>query len=83
MEIDELTPCVHCGERLCHDKGYGPEFGLCYDCGKHAANLFSLAHSGQPLFRDTGDIRSASIPVPVKAEVRWAVLRRDNYRCKA
>lgn len=84
IEEHQRQPCVSCGLSLCHDKGYGPEYGLCYNCALRIANLFCLAHSGEPLFRDTTSEPHApkNTPTPVSQKLRWSILRRDQYRCQ-
>ena len=81
IEEHERFPCTACGEDLCSDKGYGPDFGLCYRCARDIANLFCLVHSGEPMFREIGTV-VAAVSKPVKAKVRWEILRRDEYQCK-
>jgi len=81
MEPHERTPCIHCGETLCFEKGYGPEFGLCSECAETVANLYWLVHAGEPLTWPRDERPSAPVKIPPK--VKWSILRRDGFRCQA
>lgn len=80
IEESERFPCLHCGNELCWHQGYGPEFGLCFQCAEAIANLYSLVHSGEPL---TWGREAVVRPTPVPQAVKWRVLRRDGFRCRA
>lgn len=81
IEENERFPCVSCGDRLCYEKGYGPEFGLCSECAETIANLYSIAHTGEPLTWPRA--RRDPVRAPVPQDVKWAILRRDGFRCKS
>lgn len=81
LEIDELFPCIMCGENLCYEKGYGPDFGLCCGCAYAIADAYWMAHAGEPLF--PGATKVASRPRPVPAKLRWQVLREADYTCQS
>ena len=81
MELHELTPCAHCGEALCFEKGYGPEFGLCSSCAETVANLYWLVHAGEPLTWPRDKRPAAPVKIPPKE--KWFILRRDDFKCQA
>jgi len=75
MEIAEREPCVVCGERLCFERGYGPEFGLCSTCAGDIAELYQVTHGGEP-----SAPRVPKRPM-VSPQVRWKVFREAGFTC--
>jgi hypothetical protein len=79
-EPEQMGPCVLCAERRAFYKGYGPEFGVCCACAESIANLYSLVHSGEPLFEAPSAGANAK---PVPTALRWRVLREAGFACQA
>lgn len=73
IELSEREPCVMCGYRLCFEKGYGPDFGLCSACATEIVQSYDETHGGEKV---------QARPRPqLSVSARWRVLRRDNYTC--
>lgn len=80
IELSERVPCRHCGDRMCFEKGYGPEFELCSECAEEIANLYWLVHAGERL--TDRPARPASKPMLSQAD-KWRILRRDGFCCQS
>jgi hypothetical protein len=80
ISLINIELCALCGDREVFDKAYGPAMGLCCGCAEQAANLWSLAHCGEPIF---GRTFKSLIRKPLPAKVRWSVLRRDGFTCQS
>lgn len=79
IEQSEKTPCVLCGVRLCYEKGYGPEYGICCTCAGGIATLHWEVHSGEEAPRGCRAERRGK--PPVSQAVKFLVLRRDGLKC--
>ncbi|MBX3488883.1 hypothetical protein [Parvibaculum sp.] len=88
IDLDERMPvrhalfttasCALCGAEI-HVQFEYQQRGLCGFCADAAANLFMLAHAGEPLtWREQ---RASGKPKPVPEPMRWIVWQRDGFKC--
>jgi hypothetical protein len=75
IEEIEKTLCVLCGEHLCFEKGYGPEFRICSYCAGEIVHLYDAVHGGVSPGFPTGGAK------PVPQSLKWKILRRDGFKC--
>ena len=75
-----IETCRICEMRPRYDHGYGFDFGICSVCAEAVANSYCYTHSGKWLTRPN----AAAVPPrpPMPADLRWSVLRDDNFTCQ-
>lgn len=81
MNIENIV-CILCKEEKPFDYLYQKVSNLCDGCAEYVANEWYKSHSGKYItWHNTGDELPRLRKKPIPAKLRWAVFKRDEYKC--
>lgn len=82
--VIETAPCLSCERQTSEAVQYVNLGGaqLCGECARNTADAYSMAHSGQWLYRENPPNNEVYVKVVIPAALRWQVFERDDFTCK-